>query len=183
MELLLGILAIVLAIGVITGSNPIRSIIFMGAFSITIATYYYDMGAPDVAMAEATLGAVFTTFIYIVAIKHRGSIKIAYIRKVPFFYKTKDGFDGIEYQILHEFAKQINMKLEITRIADIPSNRDIQNDNTFQFDIICGGLESNLDIKGYVPVVYNSKGLALYVKSDSEDIYESISDFIVGDEI
>ncbi len=181
MEVTLGFMGIIFAIGVVLSHNPMRAVIFMGAFSITMATYYYAMGAPDVAMAEATLGAVFTTFIYVVAMKHRGSIKVAYIRKEPFFFKTNNGFAGSEYHLLKRFADKNAMHLEITRIAEIPSHKDLQTDRSFQFDIICGGLKDSLSLPGYTPLPYHLRGFAIYVKTDSEDIYESLEDFLVGD--
>jgi len=180
-EIILGIMGIAFAVGVITAPGHMRAVIFMGAFSITMATYYYAMGAPDVAMAEATLGAVFTTFIYVVAMKHRGSIKVAYIRNKPFFYRENGKFTGIEYNLLKTFADLSSMHLEITRIANVPSHSDLKKDPSFDFDIVCGGLKTNTKIKGYKPLPYHLRGFAIYVKEDSEDLLENLEDFLTGE--
>ncbi len=182
MEIVLGTMGILFATMVIVSKNPMRAVIYMGAFSITMATYYYYMGAPDVAMAEATLGAVFTTFIYIVAIKHRGAIKVAYIRKIPFFYREQNQFRGSEYTMLKRFADRNAMHLEITRIASLPTTKDTLEDPSFDFDIICGGLKHDVSLPGYTPLPYHLKGFAIYIKNESEDIYESLEDFLVGEQ-
>ena len=53
----------------------ISSVISLAVFSLMMAVEFYLLQAPDVAMAEAAIGAGLSTTIYIVAIRACGRIK------------------------------------------------------------------------------------------------------------
>lgn len=45
------------------------SVIYLAAMSLMLTTEFYILQAPDVAIAEAAIGAGLTTAVYIIAIK------------------------------------------------------------------------------------------------------------------
>ena len=66
---------IVLLLLVITGffsvwfRDLLCSVISAGAFSLLMALEFYILQAPDVAIAEASVGAVLSTVIYIITLR------------------------------------------------------------------------------------------------------------------
>ncbi len=65
--LLVGIAAA--AIMALRGKDLLESVIYLAAMSLLLSVEFYMMHAPDVAIAEAAVGAGLTTAIYIIAIK------------------------------------------------------------------------------------------------------------------
>jgi len=62
-------LLVIAASMVIFVKDLIVAAIILGAFSLLLALEFYLLGAPDVAIAEAGVGAAISTAIYILAIK------------------------------------------------------------------------------------------------------------------
>lgn len=52
----------------------LSSALALGAFSLCLALEYYILQAPDVAIAEAAIGAGLSTVIYIIALRACGQI-------------------------------------------------------------------------------------------------------------
>ena len=67
----LGVLAalIITALFVVRLKDLIGAAIAVGAFSLILSLEFYILRAPDVAIAEAGVGAALTTAIFIMAIK------------------------------------------------------------------------------------------------------------------
>ncbi len=170
-HIFLAITAIVLAILVIASGKPFRAIILLGAFSITMATYYYALGAPDVAMAEATLGAVFTTLIYVIAIKHTGSVKVAYTHSQKAIRRVGGKLTGVAYDLITNLERRTGIRAEWTKIA-------LGNpDTAFDFDIIIlkSGEEQLLATHDYIPVRRWGDSILL-VKRDDEDLINALGE-------
>ncbi|TVP89995.1 Na(+)/H(+) antiporter subunit B [Alkalibacterium sp.] len=72
---------LVLACVSVFSDNLRRSIIFLGAFSLTIALAYLHYNAPDVALAEAAIGVGLSTVMYLVALKKVSVYDICYINE------------------------------------------------------------------------------------------------------
>ncbi|ALV62292.1 Membrane bound hydrogenase, MbhD subunit [Thermococcus sp. 2319x1] len=71
------ILQIFIAIGLVGSSiaairfkNLIAAVIAMAVFSLALSVEFYVLQAPDVAIAEAGVGAGLTTAMYLLAIKN-----------------------------------------------------------------------------------------------------------------
>ncbi len=62
-------LLVIVAFMVIFVKDLIVAAIILGAFSLLLALEFYLLQAPDVAIAEAGVGAAISTAIYILAIK------------------------------------------------------------------------------------------------------------------
>jgi multicomponent Na+:H+ antiporter subunit A len=63
------IFMIVLAILSVELKNLIAAVVAMGGVSLVISFLFLLLQAPDVAMAEASIGAALTTAIYIIGIR------------------------------------------------------------------------------------------------------------------
>jgi uncharacterized MnhB-related membrane protein len=63
------ILIVVCAILVARFKDLLHAVIALGALSLLLAVLFYMMQAPDVAIAEAGIGAAITTAVYIFAIR------------------------------------------------------------------------------------------------------------------
>ncbi|HEW92873.1 MAG TPA: DUF4040 domain-containing protein [Thermotogaceae bacterium] len=135
LEISLGIILVVLALIVVLQNKPLKAIILSGAFSASAAITYFFIGAPDVAMAEASIGAVFTTFVYIVALKHSGKLRVGYIDQAGLIKRGAHGYEGVEYELLKLFSEDRAMSLEMKKIDSFDSIEKLEN-----FDIICGGM-------------------------------------------
>ena len=67
-QLVLLVLLMVTAIATIEATNTLTSVIMLCIFSLLMAAIYIVMGAPDVAMTEAAIGAGASTLILLAAL-------------------------------------------------------------------------------------------------------------------
>lgn len=67
-QITLLVLLVVTAIAVVEVTNTLTSVIMLCVFSLLMAALYVIMGAPDVAMTEATIGAGASTLILLAAL-------------------------------------------------------------------------------------------------------------------
>jgi energy-converting hydrogenase B subunit D len=63
------ILIVICAILVARAKDLINAVIMLGALSLLLSLQFYLMHAPDVAIAEAGIGAAITTAVYVIAIR------------------------------------------------------------------------------------------------------------------
>ncbi|WP_297092880.1 hydrogenase subunit MbhD domain-containing protein [Thermococcus sp.] len=69
-QVLAGLGLLVSAIAAIRFKNLISAVIAMAVFSLILSLEFYILQAPDVAIAEAGVGAGLTTAMYLLAIKN-----------------------------------------------------------------------------------------------------------------
>lgn len=79
-ELTLLVLLVVTAVAAINCSNLLTSVIMLCIFSLIMAATYVLMGAPDVAMTEAAVGAGASTIILLAALLLLGEKESAPVR-------------------------------------------------------------------------------------------------------
>ncbi len=70
LQVLVGLGLIISAIAAIRFKNLISAVIAMAVFSLILSLEFYVLQAPDVAIAEAGVGACLTTAMYLLAIKN-----------------------------------------------------------------------------------------------------------------
>lgn len=68
---LLQIGLLVITILILIEASILRSIIYMAVYSVIISIIYYFLDAPDVSLAEFSIGAGISTFILIKALPKR----------------------------------------------------------------------------------------------------------------
>ena len=69
MSLFLIIIMVIVSFLAVNMKDLLSASILLGFVSLISAVLFYFMQAPDVAMAEASIGAALTTAVFIVAIK------------------------------------------------------------------------------------------------------------------
>ncbi|HHI01227.1 MAG: DUF4040 domain-containing protein [Thermococcus sp.] len=70
LQILIAIALIGSSIAAIRFKNLIAAVIAMAVFSLALSVEFYVLQAPDVAIAEAGVGAGLTTAMYLLAIKN-----------------------------------------------------------------------------------------------------------------
>lgn len=70
LQVLAGIGLLVTAIAAVRFKNLVSAVIAMAVFSLILSLEFYILQAPDVAIAEAGVGACLTTAMYLLAIKN-----------------------------------------------------------------------------------------------------------------
>ncbi len=69
LQVMVGIGLLVAAIAAVRFKNLVSAVIAMAVFSLILSLEFYILQAPDVAIAEAGVGACLTTAMYLLAIK------------------------------------------------------------------------------------------------------------------
>jgi uncharacterized MnhB-related membrane protein len=73
MTIALLLLLLVLSILALSFRNLLSSVIILGVFSLICALLFFVLKAPDLAIAEAAVGAGIATALFVVAVRKIGS--------------------------------------------------------------------------------------------------------------
>jgi len=66
------ILMLAAAVAAVIFKNLLNAVIASGIVSLIAAILFYFLQAPDVAMAEASIGAALVTAVFVIALKRTG---------------------------------------------------------------------------------------------------------------
>ncbi|MCD6442852.1 MAG: DUF4040 domain-containing protein [Thermotogae bacterium] len=125
-----------LSITTVMQKNLFHAVLMRMALSAIAVGAYAVYLAPDVAITEAMLGAILTTFVYILILKIPGRIRVGYIPLRFLFEEYPWGFDGIQYEIVRDFARRYGYRLEYEKFDD---ERDlIEALKSGYIDLACG---------------------------------------------
>lgn len=126
--------AFVLSIALLIEKNLKTAILFFGLFGTITSGAYLFMGAPDVSFASLALGAGFTTFVFLIAIRKTGMVKVKYIN-TPYmvFHVQEKSLSGFEYELLRSFLIEQNLDAQYSLLDSRQINRK-------ETDIIIGGI-------------------------------------------
>jgi len=69
LQAMVGLGLLIAAIAAVRFKNLVSAVIAMAVFSLILSLEFYILQAPDVAIAEAGVGACLTTAMYLLAIK------------------------------------------------------------------------------------------------------------------
>ncbi len=72
LDALVCLLMIVVAVTATAVKNLVSAVIMVGVVSLLVSYLFLRMGAPDVAMTEAAIGAALTTVIFLIALRRTG---------------------------------------------------------------------------------------------------------------
>ena len=67
-DILVCVLMLAAAVAAVTVRNILSAVILVGVVSLMVAYLFLRMGAPDVAMTEAAIGAALSTVIFLLAL-------------------------------------------------------------------------------------------------------------------
>ena len=71
-DLLAGVIMVVAAVAAMFAKNLVSAVILAGAVSLIASFIFLRLGAPDVAMTEAAIGAALSALIFLAAIHRTG---------------------------------------------------------------------------------------------------------------
>lgn len=126
--------ALFISIVLLIEKNLKTSILYFGLFGTITSGAYLFMGAPDVSFASLALGAGFTTFVFLIAIKKTGTVRVKYIITPYMIFHTKgDELSGFEYELLKSFLTEQNLAAEYSILDSSEINRK-------ETDIVLGGI-------------------------------------------
>jgi len=69
-QMILLVMMFIAGVYAVYARDLLKAVIAMAAFSLLLSLEFYMLQAPDVAIAEAAIGAALTTAIYIAAIRN-----------------------------------------------------------------------------------------------------------------
>ncbi len=84
---------------------------------LAVVTYAFFM-APDVALAEAMVGALLMTFVYVLLLRTPGTLRIGYVPTPILFEERPYGYDGLEYEIVKRYASVRGYEVEYIKFED-----------------------------------------------------------------
>lgn len=116
LPVILGLLPIAAAFA-LTRRRRLDAIIGMAVFSLLLASVFFLLHAPDVAITEAAVGAALVTFIYVLAIRKTGRLTVV-ASEVPGLIERAGGqITGFEYEILERLAGRLGLDLVVQFVA------------------------------------------------------------------
>lgn len=68
-------MVVVAGIAAMVSRNLVSSVLFGGLASLIASYLFLRMGAPDVAMTEAAIGAALTTVIFLIAVRRTQEVE------------------------------------------------------------------------------------------------------------
>ena len=71
-DLLAGVIMVIAAVAAMFARNLVSAVILAGAVSLVASFIFLRLGAPDVAMTEAAIGAALSALIFLAAIHRTG---------------------------------------------------------------------------------------------------------------
>jgi len=169
----------------------IQGVLGRTALSILAVALYVFLGAPDVAIAEALLGALLTTFVYILVIKNPGVLTVGMTPVRVLFEKRENAYMGLEYEVIHRFCKEYGYTLKIMEFERPEEVMEAVREGIV--DIGCGGLVSEegikyletrlLNIGGKMMDLlrYQDKAFKGEIKEGPEDVRKGYYVFLVSD--
>lgn len=137
-EVILTLAMVALAVSILFFKNRIPSVLIYGVISTLAVVLFSFYAAPDVALAEASIGLVFTIFLYMVVLQHKGKLWAAFIR-------VDDSIDYLELEILEDYCKKNDLELKVV-YSDLPKTLEMLKEG--RIDVAAGAFTEEIaDLK------------------------------------
>ncbi len=95
-----------LSTSILLVKERVSIILTYGAISAIAVVIFSLYAAPDVALAEASIGLVFSVFLYMVVLQHRGKLWVTMV-------KIDRSIDELEIEILGSYCKAHDLELKV----------------------------------------------------------------------
>ena len=129
---------VIMSVFVIFQSNPTRAVLLRLTLSILAIAAYMLYMAPDVALAEAMLGSLLTTFLYILMLKSPVTIRVGYVPSRFLIEEHPWGMDGISKELIDLFAKRNGYDVEYVRFES--AGELVESLESGYLDAACGSI-------------------------------------------
>jgi len=100
-----------------------------------VGAYAYHM-APDVALTEAMIGALLTTYVYVLILRGMKVLRVGFVNTRLLFEKRPADYDGIEYVLLKNFCDSYGYKMDIKEFDD--KDKLLKALKKEEIDVACG---------------------------------------------
>jgi len=100
----------VMAFFTLREDHILHAIIGRGMLGIAAAIAYALMGAPDVAVTEALMGAFLVTLLYVVVFSSGDEFRVGYVELPMMVSKESEKLEGFAVDLLTEFGRKIKVK-------------------------------------------------------------------------
>ena len=153
------------AVFALSRHRPLTGIIGMGVLSFLLAAVYALQGAPDVAVAEAAIGAALVTLIYVLAVRRAGRLVVVASDVPTLFHREGTRLVGLEYELLAGFAHEEHLELMVhfaspEEVADAVRSGDAE--------VGAGGMLSR-DQKGCLATQAHLETVLFVIGSEASD--------------
>ena len=125
----------VLALFTLREQHLLHAIIGRGMLGIAAAAAYALMGAPDVAVTEALMGAMLVTLLYVVVFSSTGKFRVGYVELPPFVQTGIDGPEGFMIELLENFGNAAGVKPDFIPFDDREALKDALKEGTMDMAV------------------------------------------------
>ncbi len=105
------IVIVFLASAVLFVKDRTTAVLLYGSLSAVAVVLFSTYAAPDVALAEASIGLVFTLFLYMVTLQHRGKLWFGLV-------EVERGVDALEFEIVKSYCENHDLDLKVVRVNE-----------------------------------------------------------------
>ncbi len=137
------ILNLALSIYLILQHRLLNAIIAEGVISSLSAALFFLLKAPDIAITQVAIGSGFLTFLFIVSIKIKEKVIVAYCEESALIYENNGNHYGISVEILSKFAKIEAIEIEYRRSDCITIYKELSEG---KIDIIISAYTKDAEI-------------------------------------
>lgn len=162
------ITVLTLALFAILSDNLLRSNIYLGVFSLTMALIYLHYNAPDVALAEAAIGVGLSTVMYLVALKKITVYDICFVN---------EGGEVFDDDDIGKYMSDVIRPLEtfIEKIEEIEPQTSYTN----------RAIEEVINDKNHDFIILQNENEFILYGHESDEVYQhikkEITDIIKGE--
>lgn len=132
------IMMVICAVYTVSRKKPLEAVFGRTVLSVVAVFLYTVASGPDVALAEALLGVMLSTFVYVSLFRKLGSIRVGFLPAEHLFEKKVDTYAGLVYEILKTFAKKNGYDLEVISFNDTEELLSSFAEKNLEF--VCGPL-------------------------------------------
>ena len=132
------LMAIFLSCALLYVKARTSAVLLYGSLSAVAVVLFTVYAAPDVALAEASIGLVFTLFLYMVTLQHRGKLWFGLV-------KVERGIDELETEIMRDYCESHELVLK-TMEVDISEVFSLLRSG--KIEIAAGAFLQNLNVDG-----------------------------------
>ncbi len=127
---------VVVAVFTVLQKHPLNAVMLRLVLSVLAVGVYTAFMAPDVALAEAMLGSLLTTFVYILMIRSPVRIRVGYVPVRILFEEHHWGLDGMFKEVVEKFARYRGYEVEYVRFENVEEM--LASFESGYVDIACG---------------------------------------------
>lgn len=99
----------VMAFLILREKHLLHAIIGRGMLGILAAVAYAFLGAPDVAITEALMGALLVTLLYVVVFVSAGEFRVGYVELPPLIQQKREELEGYMVELLRAFGTSVGL--------------------------------------------------------------------------